>query len=66
MWIVEAGGGQDHLEVHRVKCLLLLRQGVPGGAREENSQTALQEVGAAEANTLQPNLFAKVPDSAHH
>ena len=60
MWIVEAGGGQDHLEVHRVQCLLLLRQGVSGGALEENPQTASQEVGVAEANTLQPNLFAKV------
>ena len=52
--------------LHRVQGLLLLRQGVPGGALEENPQTELQEVGAAEANTLQHNLFARIPGSAHH
>ena len=40
---MEAGGGEKgDAEVHRVQDLLLLWQGVSGGALEEDPQAALQ------------------------
>ena len=50
---LEAEGGQDHFEVRWVQDLLLLWQGVPGGALEEDPQAALQAPVQAESGRAQ-------------
>ena len=50
---MEAARGKDHFEMRRMQDLLLLWQGLPGGALEENPQAALQAPVQAESGRAQ-------------